>query len=139
MVVVKALLCRGFHVACSDTCAVVKALGFCGKGMHVVTPGTAAVVWCHRCSHHSQQNLVQSGVYVVWYLGKDYCCTSPVCMWRHLGQWWWCASVTGLQLSSAVNRLWAGSARVLWGGGIKGWQEERFKSGLGEGRVSPPQ
>ena len=32
VVVVKALLCCGFHVACGDTCAVVKALGFCGKG-----------------------------------------------------------------------------------------------------------
>ena len=32
VVLVKALLiCCGFHVACSDTCAVVKALGFVAK------------------------------------------------------------------------------------------------------------
>ena len=73
-------------------------------------------------------SVVKTIVVLFWYVCGDTCDSG--------GR----GSATGLQPSSTVNRLWAGSgAGVMGVAGIKGWPEERFKSGLGEGRVSPPQ
>ena len=140
VVVVKALLCCGFHVACGDTCAVVKALGFCGKGK---------CTWWHL---GQQQLCGVTGVHTTlnrtWYSRVFMWCgtlvKTIVVLLRYVcGHTW--DSGGGVLVwpvySSRPQSIDFGPARRGCYGvvGIKGWQEERFKSGLGEGRVSPPQ
>ena len=44
------------------TPAVVKALGFCGKGMHVVTSGTATAVRCECLQPSSEVKRIWSAL-----------------------------------------------------------------------------
>ena len=108
--------------------AVVKALVAkeryaCGD----IWDSTSSVVWLWDwCTHtamvRSPRNLictrVTCGVIAVWQVlqyclcGKEYCCTSLVCMWWHLWHWL-CDRFTAF--GCAVNRLWAGWARGCYG------------------------